>query len=57
MRSLLDRNFTLRTGDGNLVLAEAVGEEIAFMFQTLRGTLFRLLVYLRILIMFLLIKK
>ena len=25
-RSLLDRSFTLRMGDGNLVLAEAVGE-------------------------------
>ena len=68
-RSLLDRRFTLRTGDGNLVLAEAVGEvhlyfdefriiilRYFFMFQTLRGTLFRLLVYLRVLIMFLLIK-
>ena len=26
-RSLLDRSFTLMTGDGNLVLAEAVGDE------------------------------
>ena len=26
MRSLLDRSFTLSTGDGNLVLAKAVGE-------------------------------
>ena len=25
-RSLVDRSFTLRTGDGNLVLAETVGE-------------------------------
>ena len=70
-RSLLDMSFTLRAGDSNLVLTEAVGEvhlyfdefrmiilrDFLFMFQTLRGTLFRLLVYLRILSLFLLIKR